>query len=1406
LTVLLLWAVDSPLGTRASIPAAALDFVAACALCILSSYEHTRNVAPSIIIDFYLFFSLLFDAARLRTLFLIGNLEIRSIAVVGVLSAITKLGLLVSEAAGKRPYLLERYKHLPPEATSGAYSRAIFWWLNGLLKAGYSKLLSVQDLDEIDEALSSITVGRRFEVAWAAADKTRKHGLLWTTAWVLRWELVISAMPRLVLIGFRYAQPFLLHRTITYVSNRNDQPSNVGWTLVGAYAIVYIGLAICTASFTHLLNRCLTTIRGGLVTLMYTKTIDLSLTALDEASALTLMSADVEMIITSLFSFHDLWASFFEIGIAVYLLYNQLGVTSVAPAAVFVICGGGMFSLTTLLPGAQKRWVEGIQYRVSFTSTMLGSMRSVKLLGLSRVVSTLTQALRVSEVALSAVFRRLLLVRIILQNAPLAVSPLVTFGVYIALRNPRLSSSTAFSVMSVLNLVESPLRMLIVTFPMVISSTACFVRIQEFLLSESRNDHRLSIRDLGASPIPDPSDEYRNSSSVGAGSRNNGVELTTIAKPSNQPSSEVLILEQCSFGWSEAKPRVAQDISLRIRPGTVLMIVGPVGCGKSTLLKGMLGETHSSSGFVYTGTHRVAFADQDAWVANTSIAENVRCQSAYDPEWYNTVIEACGLSQDLRIMPEGDETVVGSRGITLSGGQKQRLALARALYAKEEIVFLDDIFSGLDADTEEHIFGKLFTGNGLFRQLRTTVVLVTHAVHRLPYADYVLALGPDGRAAEQGTYESLVTSGGYIQQLSCQFRRSGSDSQEGALDAVSRIAKPHSSITEEVITNRARTTGDRSTYLYYFKSAGITSSLLSLLWIALFTLGTKLPGLLITYWTGGEADDTESANTLYLSLFGLLAVMSCIAVGLVCWQVLLDMVPRSSSGLHLRLLQTVMQAPLSFFTKTDSGTTLNRYQFLKLHPALINADFDIRFSQDMTLVDGELPFAYIETVLCAFQTLCSAGLMVATAQYFLATFPLVLLVLFVLQKFYLRTSRQIRLLDIEAKAPLYSHFQETLSGVATIRAFGWTCAFVDKNLDLLDQSQRPFYLLYCIQRWLQVVLDLMVAALATILMIIVVSTRHEINPGLVGLGMLNVMTFNTDLTGLVKNWTLMEISIGAVARIKDFVRDTHCEVKSYENIEPPHPWPQSGALQIKHFSASYSETSVPVLHGISLDIKAGEKVGICGRSGSGKSSLLASLLHILESREGSISIDGLDIAYMPRDTLRQRLNVITQEPYWITSESVRFNMNPWYQAPEMAVSSALTPSYTDDQLISALTRCQVWPIIMAKGGLSAKMDAEFLSHGQRQLFCLARAILRKSRVVILDEVSASVDVHTDVVMQGIIREEFKDCMIISVAHRLDTIVDFDRVVVLEEGRVIEAGVPEELLKREGGRFRGLYER
>jgi ATP-binding cassette, subfamily C (CFTR/MRP), member 1 len=398
----------------------------------------------------------------------------------------------------------------------------------------------------------------------------------------------------------------------------------------------------------------------------------------------------------------------------------------------------------------------------------------------------------------------------------------------------------------------------------------------------------------------------------------------------------------------------------------------------------------------------------------------------------------------------------------------------------------------------------------------------------------------------------------------------------------------------------------------------------------------------------------------------------------------------------------------------------------------------------------------------------------------------------VIQKFYLRTSRQVRLLDLEAKSPLYTHFIESLSGLATIRAFGWSSSFVSQNLILLDNSQKPYYLLFCIQRWLSIVLEVMVAVLAIILMVLVVEFRNSVEPGYVGLALLNVISFSSFLIWVVRQWTSLETSIGAISRLKTFTTTTPNENLPSESQPVPDSWPSQGAISIRNLSASYSPSGTSVLRGINMSILPGEKLGICGRTGSGKSSLIMTLLRLLEISQGSVVIDGIDITTIPRQILRSRLNAIPQDPFFLQG-SIRFNASPF------------SPEHSDADIISALRKVELWALIEAKGGLAAELGEDTFSHGQRQLFCLARAILRKQEkgIVVLDEVSSSVDVATDRLMQRVIREELTGMTIIAVAHRLETIVDFDRVAVVSEGQVVEVGNPEVLLGRES-RFRELW--
>jgi ATP-binding cassette, subfamily C (CFTR/MRP), member 1 len=368
-------------------------------------------------------------------------------------------------------------------------------------------------------------------------------------------------------------------------------------------------------------------------------------------------------------------------------------------------------------------------------------------------------------------------------------------------------------------------------------------------------------------------------------------------------------------------------------------------------------------------------------------------------------------------------------------------------------------------------------------------------------------------------------------------------------------------------------------------------------------------------------------------------------------------------------------------------------------------------------------------------------------------------------------------LDLEAKSPLYSHFLESLNGLVTIRAFGWAEKFQEINLSLLDVSQKPYYLLFCIQRWLSLILDLLVTALAVILMVLVVKLRTDISPGYVGLALLNVMNFNELLARIIKNSTTLETSFGAIARLKSFSEHTANENLPGKNHSIPENWPAHGAIEFKNVSASYTPESNLVVRNLSMSVKAGEKIGICGRSGSGKSSLITTLFRMLEiTPESSITIDGIDITTLPRQVVRERLNAIPQEPFFIKG-TIRFNADPYGQ-------------HTDTAIIAAITKVHLWPLVLSKGGLDAELDAEFFSHGQRQLFCLARAILRKSKVIILDEVTSSADTKSDELMQRVIREEFRDCTIIAVAHRLDTILDFNRDCAVGGGGTEGVGEPE----------------
>jgi ATP-binding cassette subfamily C (CFTR/MRP) protein 1 len=425
-----------------------------------------------------------------------------------------------------------------------------------------------------------------------------------------------------------------------------------------------------------------------------------------------------------------------------------------------------------------------------------------------------------------------------------------------------------------------------------------------------------------------------------------------------------------------------------------------------------------------------------------------------------------------------------------------------------------------------------------------------------------------------------------------------------------------------------------------------------------------------------------------------------------------------------------------------------------------------------------------------------AGLAISAIPWFAIALPFVIVALGMVQRFYVRTSKQLRLLEIEHKAPLYSHFLESISGLETIRAYGWTKEYKDINNARLDQAQKPAYLLNSIQRWLTLVLDLIVAVLTIILVTFAVTLKDRISPALLGVALVNMMRVGYNMKGIVVEWSTLETSLGAVSRIRNFSENTPTELNPGDEVTPEESWPAKGGMELRNLSVQYEATSGPILRNLSVMVSHGEKVGICGRSGSGKSSLVQAVLRMADICDGRILLDGVDITSVPRSIVRERLSCLTQDPLLFTN-TLRFNADPLGEN-------------SDEDIIKALRKVGLWSVIQTKTEsgkepLDEKMDESFFSHGQRQLFCLGRALLKKSSILILDEPTSSVDSATDAKMQEVIRSEFQDCTIVMIAHRLDTILDFDKIIVLDQGVLVESGRPQELLANKDGAFTRLYE-
>ncbi|KAL3480238.1 P-loop containing nucleoside triphosphate hydrolase protein [Aspergillus californicus] len=1391
------WALLSS-RTEASVAANAIFTSAFFFLGLLSYAEHNFSVTPSLPLIAYLFVTLLFDIAKTRTLWLrqAGGTS-HTVSALTSATVAFKLALLLLESVEKNAILRDTYKAYPPEATAGILNKSFFWWLNPLFRQGFSKSLVVDDLYVLDKQLSSRRLHSALETGWNAVPQKDSNTFLLTTFKTFKWQLVAVIPPRALLAALNLCQPLLLHRSLSFsMEPVNSATNNTGYGLIGAYILVYVGMGVTMGQQQHLTYRVITMIRGSIVSMVYKKACTLNLKDADPAESVTLMSADIERIVQGCQTIHEMWANVAEIALAIFLLERELGIACVVPVGVsigtqflisntqndnaeynIVALGGCMIGMAFVV-ARQAMWLEAIERRISATSSMLGSIKGIKMLGLQSSLMKCVHSLRIDELAISRKFRKLLVWNMAFAWLTRIFAPIFAFGAFVGISHSRgqdsaLDTTTVYTALSIFALLADPLLSLVMALMAFAGSIGSFARIQVFLEKESHIDARDKV-------VVRPSRSLEESKYFSllvqtevAPSESGSSQSSHSFKGSSPPQSQHMIaVQNASIGWDLQEEPSVRNVSITVLPGNLCMLVGPSGCGKSTLLKAILGEVPCLNGTIQVAAESVAYCDQSPWHMNGSIQECIVAMSPFDTEWYASVINACALVKDFEQLPCGDETVIGSKGISLSGGQSQRIAIARAIYARKELVIFDDVFNSLDTETENHIFYHLMGDHGLLRSMNATVLVASSSVKRSPFADHIIVLDKHGFITEQGSFSALDSAGGYISGLS--LHRPATSSKIGTLHKpeLPNLQVDTVKATKDTETENYRGNGDISVYLYYVRAIGWLSTIFFVVSISAFIFTISFPSIWVKLWASSNEANPGKHTAYYLGIYAMLGVVGMVCLIAGTWQMIIKMVPKSGEIFHGQLLKTVLSAPLLFFSTTDSGSILNR------------------FSQDMQLIDMELPIAAINTFATLVLCLCQMVFMGIASKYAAISFPFVLLLVYAIQKIYLRTSRQLRFLDLEAKAPLYSHFTDSLSGLTTLRAFGWQHSLQEKHYQLLDRSQRPFYLLYAVQRWLTLTLDLVVAGIAVLLIVLVVTLRGGISAGYVGVALLNVIMFSQSIKLLVTFWTNLETHIGSIQRVKTFTETVQSEDLPLECDIPPPEWPTQGNIEFKMMSAEY-RASEPVLSDITLSINAGEKIGICGRTGSGKTSLIMSLFRMLDLHSGSVTIDGLDITKLPRQEIRGRLNGVSQTSVLIQG-SVRLNADP--------TSSGIA----DQAILNVLKSVNLHTKVLEHGGLDTDIDNLHLSHGQRQLFCLARAILRPGNILILDEATSNVDTKTDEIMQRVIREKFSAHTVLTVAHKLESILDYDRVVVLEDGRIIEVGVPYDLLVQDESEFRKLY--
>ncbi|XP_038072564.1 ATP-binding cassette sub-family C member 9-like isoform X2 [Patiria miniata] len=1327
-------------------------------------------------------------------------------------------------------------------------SQVTLAWLTKLFRLGNKRPLERKDLGSLPERHTSQENYKQFKEAFrkekenATKDK-RKVSLFRVFGHFCGIRLLAVGSLKLVSVLVKFTTPAAIRGIVLYASAHKYQDESVveeqhfitvseffsnGYILLFILFVAKVTHVLCIRSVQYYLTVQAIHTRIAIQGMVYDKSLRLSLGGGSNGGntagkLINFMSIDPANLQQMFREFHSILATVLSITITMVLLYLLLGFSALIGAASLFL----VMPLTALagrgMSKFQKKALLFSDSRLKYSKELVQAIKLVKMYGWEDVFCHTVESVRKQELLANLVRSICFALTTTIASAGPILITLVSFGTYTLLSGQALTPEVALPALSLFYLFESSLFY----FPFYISYMVTGVisthRLQAFLMSTevegpagtsrqtcrdaTHDDLEVKFKPLGGSPASGgtPLGTNERSESNSGAVNGNGLQLEVLGRNGNGgistehlQSGVAVKIKHGTFSWDSESDAVLHDISVNIPSGKLTVIIGSVGSGKSSLLSAMLGEMTTLSGHINLQDSDVAYTAQTPWIMNASVRDNITLDCNMDDVRYQEVIAACALQPDLEQFPAGDRTEIGEKGINISGGQKQRISLARALYSNKTTVIMDDPLSALDAHVCRHIVQQGIAG--LLSKNGRTAILVTNQLHLMKLADHVLVM-INGRVELQGTQqeigaEDFHTSPSWSQLLQPitnhqdqvdDLERSSKDEPPLA-DQSSDITngkKPDTSSQQDkhepsgqLVKDEERKYGSVSHRVYLYLIRVIGWPLLA--WIvALFVFNGCLIGkaFKLAEWSEAGIADTNTtvpAQTSYYIMGYTAWSAGCVTA------VIISDVARTSAAyfatrnLFQKLLNNVIHLPLRFFDTTPTGRILNR------------------FSSDTNSIDQYL-FQNLDAVLFnAIEGLFFIILdSIVAPAYLIAIIPLAI-IHFLIVRFFLASSREIKRMESISRSPVLAYFTQTLDGLPTIRAYGYQKHFLASLLSKVNENCTAYLYLQTSNLWLNIWLDILgtCMVLAAGVAALLASSFDGVSASLVGLAIAIAVKNSSVIGYLAKFCGELEIRMNAVERIEHY---TCLPTEKYQGIEPASDWPSSGGIEFNQLSARYDITLQPVLNKIDLRIEPGKKIGICGRTGSGKSSLTLALLQLIDTHEGSLIIDGLDVSHVSLSALRQQMSIIPQDPVLFTG-TIRKNLDP-------------TGKMADGDLWEALQIAQVKGLVSDLGGLDFQVSegGENFSVGQRQLFCLARAFLRKSRILIMDEATASVDLEMDKTLQQVVVEAFKDRTVLIVAHRVETIMNCDTILVMSNGEITEMGTPEQLLATPEGEFAALVQ-